>query len=591
MGVKTQAGRLMGMAGKALSCCCSFFCCSNQLFRSYNRMEKLKFEYPTNLVDMVAIGYRSPTSRTLNVIPSRGGDYTLSIQPTKGATVGGVNCRVSWNLAFPPGTAEAPIPQAKEFDLISSIPGLTPDIRSANKAALKSWSWTLQGTRALIGMINRRTSVASGVFEIVASGDDSGSTVVAPTWAFWSCNSPFTDTKSFCGCCGGKRPKINSESKSIFKWYRKQMDKHPVQLVYSLGDAAYADPSGMESLNFSETLVETLDAWGNTEEGRTVAHNLFRNMYAHSWSFKPFARVLGSKAHVFTWDDHEIRDGWGSRGASDVLDAAPVLQVARDVAEEFTLGLGPRVRAERTADAHMQVIQDPVAMFMFDSRSSRQYKDDKDTRLDVSQVVGPAQFEDFKAYLAQIQARSTTKLLLLGVSVPLVAIARWVVATGANIPDWLNSITGDLRDDVRDTFSAPGNAEQLAAIIEELRGFVTARPDIQIVVLSGDLHVSNAFTFQPPGFPTPCYQITTSSLTNRVLGPKFLRNIFGAPDSFDDPILGQVNRVWKDIDRPNVLIMAPEGTNKYKFSLKVHKRRLGGCCTGTDENDVTLTLG
>ncbi|MFO7590046.1 MAG: hypothetical protein R6X23_04005, partial [Acidimicrobiia bacterium] len=72
-----------------------------------------------------------------------------------------------------------------------------------------------------------------------------------------------------------------------------------------------------------------------------------------------------------------------------------------------------------------------------------------------------------------------------------------------------------IRDDVRDSWHSPGNRRQLSRLIDILCTLHQARPDIEIINLSGDIHTSNAFTAQPKGFAKPIYQVTSSALTNR----------------------------------------------------------------------------
>ena len=48
--------------------------------------------------------------------------------------------------------------------------------------------------------------------------------------------------------------------------------------------------------------------------------------------------------HLTVWDDHEIRDGWGSE-EQDFAGGNPVVfEAAREIAEEFILNNGPRIR-------------------------------------------------------------------------------------------------------------------------------------------------------------------------------------------------------------------------------------------------------
>ena len=74
----------------------------------------------------------------------------------------------------------------------------------------------------------------------------------------------------------------------------------------------------------------------------------------------------------------------------------------------------------------------------------------------------------------------------------------------------------EIRDDIRVSWHPKGNRAQLKDLIAVLRKLHRRRPDIDIVNLSGDIRVANAFSFQPLGFTKALYQFFMSSaLTNR----------------------------------------------------------------------------
>lgn len=78
-----------------------------------------------------------------------------------------------------------------------------------------------------------------------------------------------------------------------------------------------------------------------------------------------------------------------------------------------------------------------------------------------------------------------------------------------------------------------------------------------MVNISGGIHLSNAFAFQPDGFSKPIFQVTSSALTNDPPSAEGLPSLLsvGGPLSVNasSPLFGPIRRLWHVGDRQNLL--------------------------------------
>lgn len=287
--------------------------------------------------------------------------------------------------------------------------------------------------------------------------------------------------------------------------------------------------------------------------------------------------VMAEFPHLFVWDDHEIHDGWGSEGKDFQPGNLAMFRIAQEVAEEFILFAGPRVRP-MGHDAHQAYVLGCTASFVFDTRTNRNYEAPRD------RLISRQQFEDFVAFLKSVQSNTGVTDLVLNTSVPFIGLREWVTTMATRAPDLLNdSILQGIRDDVRDSWTSPGNIETLSAVLFALRSFMLARPDVRIVNVSGDIHVANAYEIYVPGAPRPIYQLTSSAITNRQHPPGIVGSIVEISDAEHVNGVGVVRRIWKTITDPNILLMRI-GNRKAEFTLKVWDRESPG------SKDLSLIL-
>jgi len=490
-------------------------------------------EYPTQLQDIVIVGYKGPRVRSFTLRPRLHGDYQFYIWPARFPDSPWV---VHHDLSF--ATQSTP-PVQLLFDLDQHRP-----------ADALEWEWALVRP----SHARERLSVSDMMFgdRRIASGTVAFADRLAPDevrTVIWSCNQPF-DTE-------GEQAVLHPYMGQILPWYKQLVEQFNPHTIWGAGDTAYSD--GTKATNFADQVYDQ-EGWHLSEANRQWLKQAYRRMYWYHWSFPELQDVMRSYPHLLTWDDHEIHDGWGSEETDFEEANVAMFRVARSVAEEYVLNVGPRLR--QSGDAHQAYVLGPQASFIFDSRSSRNYaKPD-------GQVISPAQLEDFRRFCSRVAETPTVEFLIVGSTVPLIYLKSFLVMLGSRAPKVLTDLAAGVRDDMRDSWDSPGNQESLTQLLDALKDIQWRRPDIQIVVVAGDIHVANAFEIWPPGFPRPFYHVTSSAITNRDHAPDLLSVLAQLDRVETHPELGLIRRLWDEITDPNVLCIRTTA-GKAEITLKV----------------------
>jgi hypothetical protein len=420
--------------------------------------------------------------------------------------------------------------------------------------SLRSWSWALRRSSDQATPLEDLAEVIRGA-DIVASGDfrthdntpDSEVRLVA-----WSCHQPYETDQNGSAIFG-------ENAESILDWYSTQVSEFQPHLVWGEGDTAYSD--GTSATDISNQVYDKGE-WYRNPVHRLWLKEEYRNMYRYFWSLAPMRKVMREIPHLFIWDDHEIHDGWGSEGKDFEPGNLEMFRVAKEVAEEYILSAGPRVRPEGE-EAHQAFTLGPIAAFIFDTRSKRNYEARED------RLISREQYGDFVAYLDAISEREELTDLLTCTSVPFVNLRSWVTEIVTRVPDFINSgLLEGVRDDVRDSWTSPGNIDTLTAVLGALANFMHRRPEVRVWNISGDIHVANAFEIWIPGVWRPVYQLTTSAITNRVHPSDIIAEITEIKFGAHIAGVGFVRRIWETITEPNILL-ARLGHGRAEFTLAV----------------------
>jgi PhoD-like phosphatase len=496
----------------------------------------IPIDYPIELRDIVIIGRMSSKARTLSIRPQLHGTFELCIWPTFFPES---RWMIRQTLEF---VTQNDPPQKIIFDL-NDQPQFLQDV--------KDWQWSLvrrsdaQEQIETSDILFGTRSIAQGTLSLEEPGnDDEVRTLI------WTCHQPF-DTIN-------EQAEVNSDSLLALDTFQQITEGFSPHAIWGLGDTAYAD--GTASTDFANQ-VYNQDGWQLDATNRESLRHAYRQMYRHHWSFENLQTVHRNFPHLLMWDDHEIHDGFGSETADRATDGnLSLFRIARGVAEEYVLDVGPRLRPK--GDAHKVYISGQQACFLFDSRTSRNYADPG------GQIISKQQLNDFRQFCHQIADNPHTHLLLLGTTVPFIYLKDVYEALGATLPRFLTNPLVNPRDDLRDSWHSPGNREALREVLNVIRELLFRRPGINVVNVSGDVHVANAFELLPLGFPKPIYQITTSALTNRSHLPPLASEIMELDAITFLSEVGLVRRMWPEIFDPNLLCVSVNSTHS-TFTLRV----------------------
>ncbi len=571
--------------------------------------------YPNKLNDVAVVGKIKDWQRSFLLRPVYGGQYIILLYPQDHIS----EDSILWQSTVISGFNGAPT--MVEFHIPVSL------------QQFKRWAWRL--VRLAIGSNEERDFETSGLLQtldqtVYLHGDDADSLAasafnearmsyfifeskasaegtllfeeeidgnVSKTIA-WSCHQPYVAEQGVA--------KVWQHVDPILKWYRQIVEAFEPHRVWALGDTGYSD--GIPETNFVKQVFDH-EGWHRNSQKRQDLLALYRLNYRYHWSFPELQTVMRNYPHLAMWDDHEIRDGYGSDETHFKEENKAMKDLASQAAQEYLFQWSPVLQSASkrnlNVDNHQAYMSGPMACFIFDGRNSRRYGEDLAIPTEVSQgiaiaadqiiryfggdaakaildelpsfnsiamkltslyrwknageVISDQQLNDFKRYCQQVRSNQNIKYLVLGNSVPFIFVTEVieVLMAEAEISD--TELFGELRDDIRDSWHSPANRRQLNQLISIFRELHVTRPDIEFINISGDIHISNAFTYHPDGFNKPLYQVTSSAITNRTTGDLASDLIseggplpIGEKESQD---FGEIKRLWHEGEYQNFLTM------------------------------------
>jgi len=282
-------------------------------------------------------------------------------------------------------------------------------------------------------------------------------------------------------------------------------------LVLGAGDQVYVEPAHDR---YSELgMHHPLSAWTIEKNPRPrLALSPFTEFlsrtYRASWSFEPLRDVFQQVPTVLMWDDHEIRDGWGSHSDEHVY-VDTYYAAARTAFIEHQFHRGP---TEWTVEhdlpgssLHQELQVNGIPIFVMDQRSARD--------IHVPQVLGDAQTRAFRQWLDEIVPSSQPYCVIVS-PLPMLYRVSGLLELAAQFGD-------ESWDDILDSWSSDANVEELdlltLALIDAFERGV--RP----IIISGDMHASALLRaeYKRPGsgkFATFAHEIVASGLASVVDG-------------------------------------------------------------------------
>lgn len=256
-------------------------------------------------------------------------------------------------------------------------------------------------------------------------------------------------------------------------------------------------------------------------EFRAQVRKHFVELYAKRWSATHMRRMMARVPVLFTWDDHDIRDGWGSypRDMQESPVFRGVFEAAREAFYAFQVGgeaenrLWPRGGAPSTRRHLLQAATFPgtnrrLDLLLLDLRSER-------TR---DQVLSEEQWRDLVGWMEEHRAAAASgerRHLVVVSTIPLVHLSYY---------GFIDTATGSsdaLADDRIDQWEHPRHQGERARMV--MRLLKHARDaGCQVTILSGDVHVGargRIVSADPEHLPegsarATIHQVTSSGIVN-----------------------------------------------------------------------------
>ncbi len=275
----------------------------------------------------------------------------------------------------------------------------------------------------------------------------------------------------------------------------------PYHVLVGGGDQIYADSLWAEEarLKLSELVKAGSPSHDAVADVKPAAGYVARaqrayiDLYTERWTKPEVARALACIPGAFTWDDHDIFDGWGSHPWK--RQGSPLFQQTFQAAElayrAFQLGAGSsRPPSTPPRSHHMQALKfsgrldgapQSLHVVLLDLRTERVFeRDNGPGQARDTQVMSKQQWDDLEACLQAEPVKPNQHLLVVS-SLPLVYLRF------SSLAERLGQLL-DLDDDMRDQWeSAIHRGERQRLIMRLLRH--GSRTGAQVTVLAGDVHV------------------------------------------------------------------------------------------------------
>ena len=293
----------------------------------------------------------------------------------------------------------------------------------------------------------------------------------------FSCMEPFaTDPK------GTPIRFVNSfnlfKQRATGTWRPMGLPSRP-SFALGLGDQMYvdADPDKTKPLALFHGPRSNELAF-NLDETTTNLELLYRYHFA----IPPLDAALRAMPTMMMWDDHEIRDGWGSHGDEKMGHWPAYFDKARRgfLANEAQRNPGFQVDAP-AADFSFRYGKQ-VRALVLDTRSCREIscEDSVDRRnCGYSRALCESSRKRVTEWL-QVTPESPPTLFILGLS----TVLSMNETRFANLP------VPELADDVADGWGSRAMSQERMWLLEVIEKHFIARPADRLLVVSGDVHES-----------------------------------------------------------------------------------------------------
>lgn len=330
------------------------------------------------------------------------------------------------------------------------------------------------------------------------------------------------------------------EREAMWRRLGTELARRDGALLLAVGDQAYCD--------------EAFHAGGSRAFPPLLRRHYWKAYRTH-WDWRAIRSVLSRTPTCMIWDDHEIRNGWGS-AARDArsADRRARFRVAREIYRAYQHAHNPPPAAPFTrADLCYGFRYGDVGFLVLDLRGRRDVTRRRDP------VLGAAQWRKIRAWLAR-EAPELGALFVVS-SVPPIHVKSRLVELGSSF------VT-----DLADQWTTDANLPELRRLVRLLLDCQNER-DIPVVVLGGDVHVgayAEIHSSRPEHARRPVLcQLTASPVSNQPVGDVLMSQIRGESFAVDDGLRATVRFACNE--RNFGLVALEPRRGRYRVSLELHR--------------------
>jgi len=265
-----------------------------------------------------------------------------------------------------------------------------------------------------------------------------------------------------------------------------------IDLLLHVGDQIYGDATFARALK----IIKSNEPKSKKAQNEQILE-AYRRLYRAWWSDPSTRDVLANVSNLMIWDDHEIRDDWGSRREDYDLNSVEyrIGTLARQVYREYQRQLWED--PPHTDDEQHFHVWGTIGVLFVDQRGGRSFGRDA-----ARPYLSTRQWNDIVKAL-ETGAFSTVRALIVVTSVPLVYLGSHITEFGTSAAD-----------DLYDHWSHPLHNKEQVEMVRALRKWKEDNPgQRELLVVGGDVHVGGHTHIKHEGV-TIFNQLITSPITN-----------------------------------------------------------------------------
>ncbi|MCA9669376.1 MAG: alkaline phosphatase family protein [Myxococcales bacterium] len=281
--------------------------------------------------------------------------------------------------------------------------------------------------------------------------------------------------------------------------YHRFVEPEKIDMVLHVGDQIYGDQA------FSWCVDKAGGAFPLVQPIEEQCRERYRELYRLAWRHPATRDVLACVPNLMIWDDHEIRDDWGSNPADSDPGTVEhyVGGLARGVYREYQRQLWDTLATDDPASGfedHIHVFGDVGVLFV-DQRGGRSFETDL-----ARPYLGSKQWARIAEALGPGGAFDAVRALVVVTSVPLAYLGMRVTNAGVHV-----------FDDLHDHWAFGSHRMEQVEFVRALRNWKQAphaAASRDLIVLGGDVHLGAHTEIKHEG-NTVFRQLITSPITNK----------------------------------------------------------------------------